>query len=324
MRHLATPTRWIASAACLASLFVTVVGLAFTAHAEVPAAHDARLATILARATDRRVSTERGIVRIIGFAKAKAHHGAIFFIHGDPDWHRSGAFTAKLRDEETRVLADHLAWLERKAAQGADAVYFVARTGMFGSDGETTEFRREDSYLSIGHAIDKVVAADGIKSAALVGHSGGAAVALYHAIALPSPDVRCYALASGVYNIAAMAEFMRLQKRPGTDVAAIDTTKVAAAAFVPIPATLVSKLKYFEPLFRIGDIPSDPRRRFIAISDRRDRTAPFFASADLVARLQALGHRATLVEADTKAPSYHYTYDAALASAAACLAGGTH
>lgn len=324
MRHLATLARLIGCTGWLAALLVTAATLAQPARAEAPAVHDARLATILSRATDRHVSTERGIIRIIGFAKAKARHGAIFFIHGDPDWHRSGAYTEKLRDEETRVLAGHLDWIERRSAQGPDAVYFVARTGMFGSDGETMEFRREDSYLSIGRAIDKVIEADGIKSAAIVGHSGGAAVALYHAIALPSPGVRCYALASGVYNIGAMAEFMRLQKRPDTNVAAIDTTKVAAAAFTPIPASLVSKLKYFEPLFRIGDIPRDPNRQFFAISDRRDRTAPFFASADLVTRLQALGHRAALVEASTKPPSYHYTYDAAVATAAACLAAGAH
>lgn len=309
-------------AAWLVVLCVAFAVAVRSAHAEAPAVHEARLATILARATDQHVPTERGIVRIIGFGTAKARHGAIFFIHGDPDWHRSGAYTAKLRDEETRVLADHLEWIERKAAQGPNAVYFVARTGMFGSDGETMEFRREDSYLSIGRAIDKVVAAGGIKTAAIVGHSGGAAVALYHAIALASPDVRCYALASGVYNIGAMAEFMRLQKRPDTNVATIDATKLAATAFAPIPATLVSKLKYFEPLFRIRDIPRDPNRRFFAIADRRDRTAPFFASADLVTRLVALGHRAAIVEASARPPSYHYTYDAALGTASSCLATG--
>jgi pimeloyl-ACP methyl ester carboxylesterase len=317
-----THRRRMASACRLAGFLVLVTVFAPLASAEAPRSQDDRLAAILTRAADKRIATERGVIRIVGFGTAKARQGAIFFIHGDPDWHRSGAYSETLRAEETRVLADHLDWMQRTAAKGRHAVYFVARTGMFGSDGETTEFRSEDSYLSIGRAIDKVIEADGITAAAIVGHSGGAAVALYHAIALARREARCYALASGVYNIGAMAEFMRLQKRPDADVATIDATKIAATAFMPIPPSLVSKLKYFEPLFRIRDIPKSDDRQIAAISDRRDRIAPFFASADLVARLKAAGHRAVLVEAAARGPSYHYTYDAAIGAAVSCLAGG--
>ena len=291
-------------------------------HADVPQGPQARLAATLGRGVDRNISTERGNIRIVGFGQAKARQGAIFFIHGDPEWHRIGDYAQSVRDEEARVFANHLEWLRTVASKGRYATYFVARTGMFGSDGETAEFRREDAYLAIGHAIDKVIARDGITAAAIVGHSGGAAVALYHAIALPNVAARCYALASGVYNIGAMAEFMRLQKLGGTDVASIDRTALAPIAFTPMPVEIATKLKYFEPLFRIKDMPTDASRQIIAVSDRRDTTTPFFASADLVDRMKALGHRALLVEGQAKPPGYHYTYDAALAAAGACLDAG--
>ncbi len=320
-RHLLTPFIAVLRAAVVC-VVLAALGMPDYAGAEDPGGgQQARLAAVLARGQDRQISTERGTIRIISFAANKARHGAIFFIHGDPEWHRIGAFSQSLRDEEAKVLANHLEWLRGVAAAGKFATYFVARTGVFGSEGESLEFRREDSYLSIGHAIDTVIAKDGVGSAAIIGHSGGAAVALYHVIALANPTVRCYALASGVYNIGAMAEFMRIQKEKKADVAAIDRTQLAAMAFTPLPPAMVMKFKYFEPLFRIGEIPPAPERQILIVSNRRDVTAPYFASADLVDRLRSLGHRAALVEAAAKPPTYHYTYDTALDVAGACLTG---
>ena len=224
-----------------------------------------------------------------------------------------------MRNDEARVLVNHLDWLRQVAASGPYATYFVARTGVFGSDGQSSEFRSEDSYLSIGHAIDAVITADAIQNAALIGHSGGAAVALYHAAALPSAAVKCYALASGVYNIGAMAEFMRLQKDATVAVADIDRATLTARAFLPLSPAMVAKFKYYEPLFRISDMPANPTREIYAVSNRRDTTAPYFASADLIDRLRARGHRASLVEAKAKPPTYHYTYQPALDTAATCL-----
>ena len=296
-----------------------------TLRADDPGGQQARLASVLSRGLDRNIATERGNIRIIGFGQGtgsgqgKARAGAIFFIHGDPEWHRIGAFSQNLRDEETRVLANHLEWLRSIAARTPYATYFVARTGVFGSDGESLEFRREDSYLSIGHAIDAVMTRDGVRSAAIIGHSGGAAVALYHAIALPNPAAKCYALASGVYNIGAMAEFIRIQKANESDIAAIDRSKLAAIAFAPMPPEMVNRLKYFEPLFRLSEIPADPARQILAVANRRDATAPYFASADLVDRLKSLGHRASLVDAAAKPPTYHYTYETAIETAVSCL-----
>ncbi len=279
-----------------------------------------RLSGVLARAVDRNISTERGNIRIIGFGESKSRGGALFFIHGDPEWHRIGAFTQNLRAEEDRVLANHLEWLRGVAARTNVATYFVARTGVFGSDGESLEFRREDSYLSIGRAIDTVMARDGVHNAAIIGHSGGAAVALYHAIALPSPAVRCYSLASGVYNIGAVAEFIRIQKQKDPAVASIDRTRLAPLAFTPMPPEMAARLKYFEPLFRLPEMPADPARKVFVVSDRRDAIAPYFASADLADRLQKLGHQAVLIEAAAKPPTHHYTYDAAVDVALGCLA----
>ena len=303
----------------IVGVVLPLLAVAASALAEGPTSQQARLASSVAQGLDRRINTERGGIRVISFGKAKAKQGAVFFIHGDPEWFRIGAFSEAVRDEETRVLANHLDWLRGIAAQGRYATYFVARTGVFGSDGETSEFRREESYLSVGHAIDKVIAADGITSAALVGHSGGAAVALYHAIALPSPAVHCYALASGVYNIGAMAEFTRLQKQAGADVSKIDRATLSPGSFAPMPPEMVSKFKYFEPLFGLSELPVNPRRHIIAVSNRRDKTAPFFASDDLVARLKAAGHNAELVEGAARPPAYHYTYDAGVKAAAGCL-----
>lgn len=315
-----SPTRWHTGVWTL-GLVLPLLAAVVPADADVPGSQQARLATSIAQGLDRRINTERGGIRVISFGKAKAKQGAIFFIHGDPEWFRIGAFSDAMRDEETRVLANHLDWLRGIAAEGRYATYFVARTGVFGSDGETSEFRREESYLSIGHAIDKVIEADGIPAAALVGHSGGAAVALYHAIALPNPVVSCYALASGVYNIGAMAEFTRLQKQAGVDVSKIDRATVGPGSFVPMPPEMVSKFKYFEPLFRLSELPVNPRRHIIAVSNRRDKTAPFFASDDLVARLKAAGQNAELVEGAARPPAYHYTYEAGIKAASACLNG---
>ena len=314
---------WFCSLARRALTGLAIVSplLATQVHAEAPAVADPRLAAALAQSLDRRINTERGGIRIVGYGQAKAKNGAIFFIHGDPEWHRIGAFSQTLRDEETRVLANHLDWLRTIAAQGRYATYFVARTGMFGSDGETSEFRREEAYLSIGHAIDTVIEKDGIKSAAIVGHSGGAAVALDHAISRPSAAVPCYALASGVYNIGAMAEFQRYKKQPASDVTKIDKTKLGPVTFTPLPPDMVLKFKYYEPLFHIVAIPQNPARRILAVANRRDQTAPYFASEDLVGRLKALGHNAELIEGAARPPAYHYTYESAIKAAAACLGG---
>ena len=300
----------------LAVLTQIVAGAAF---ADEPGGQRARLAAVLARGLDRNIATERGNIRIIGFGQGKARSGALFFIHGDPEWHRIGAFSQNLRDEEARVLANHLEWLRTIAARTNVATYFVARTGVFGSEGETLEFRREDSYLSIGHAIDTVVTRDNIRTAAIIGHSGGAAVGLYHAIALPNPSVKCYALASGVYNIGAMAEFIRIQRQKDTDIAKIDRSQLGSTAFAPMPPEMVNRLKYFEPLFRLTELRTDPTRQIFAVANRRDATAPYFASADLVERLKTQGHRASLVEAAAKPPTYHYTYETALETALSCL-----
>ena len=315
-----TPPRWRARAWTL-GLLVPLLATVVPADADVPGGQQARLATSIAQGLDRRINTERGGIRVISFGKAKAKQGAIFFIHGDPEWFRIGAFSDAMRDEETRVLANHLDWLRGIATEGRYATYFVARTGVFGSDGETSEFRREESYLSIGHAIDKVIEADGITAAAMIGHSGGAAVALYHAIALPNQVVSCYALASGVYNIGAMAEFTRLQKQAGADVSKIDRATLSPGSFSPMPPEMVSKFKYFEPLFRLSELPANRDRHIIAVSNRRDKTAPFFASDDLVARLKAAGHSADLIEAAARPPTYHYTYEAGIKAATGCLNG---
>ena len=229
----------------VAMVLVCAAGIEGSARADDPGGSTGRLTAILARGNDQRVITERGAIRIIGFGQSKAKNGAIFFIHGDPEWFRLGAFTSSLRDQETQVLANHLEWLRRIAARGKYATYFVARTGVFGSDGETSDFRREDSYLSIGHAIDQVIKRDGIKAAAIAGHSGGAAVTLYHAIDLPNSRVPCYVLASGVYNLGAMAAFMRAKKVGDGEPAGHERTKLAALAFTPMPTDMALKLKYF-------------------------------------------------------------------------------
>ncbi len=304
---------------CLTSALLSYL-VCYGATAQVPDSPNVRLATVLARSLDRNIATERGNIRIIKFGNGGARAGALFFIHGDPQWHRTGAFSKNLRDEEARVLANHLEWLRSIAARTNLATYFVARTGVFGSDGETLEFRREDSYLSIGHAIDTVIARDAVRHAAIIGHSGGAAVALYHAIALPSAAARCYALASGVYNIGAMAEFLRLQRQKDIDIAAIDRRTITAVAFAPMTPDEAMRLKYFEPLFRVGDLSADPARQIFAIANRRDTTAPYFASVDLVERVKKQGHRAALVEAAAKPPTYHYTYDTSVETALSCLA----
>jgi pimeloyl-ACP methyl ester carboxylesterase len=287
--------------------------------ADAPTGQEVRLAAVLTHGLDRRINTERGGIRIIRFGQPQAKARAIFFIHGDPEWHRIGAFSQNLRDEETRVLANHLEWLRSIAAETHTTTYFVARTGLFGSDGETSEFRREDSYLSIGHAIDSVIDKDHIHHAAVVGHSGGAAVALYHAIDLSGPTVRCYVLASGVYNIGAMAAFMGIQKQPGADVAKIDRSTFNAKVFAPMPAEMASKFKYFEPLFHLSEMPKNPERLILAVSDRHDLTAPYFASADLIDRLKTLGQRAELLDANAKPPTHHYTYEPAIRAALSCL-----
>ena len=63
----------------------------------------------------------------------------------------------------------------------------------------------------------------------------------------------------------------------------------------------------------------NPARQILAVSHRRDQTAPYFASEDVVARLKELGHRAQLINVDARPPAFHYTYEGAMREAASCL-----
>ena len=119
----------------------------------------------------------------------------------------------------------------------------------------------------------------------------------------------------------AMVEFMRIQKSGETEVAKLDHATVPPAAFTPMPAEMASRYRYFEPLFHLEQMREDTQRRIVAVSSRRDRVAPFFASDELVVRLKALGHKAILIETPAQPPTFHYTYEPAIAATLACLAG---
>jgi len=303
----------------LCAILVCTLGTA--APAAEPGSNPARLDGVLVRDLDRKIQTERGAIRIIRLGHSQGRRDAIFFIHGDPDWHRIGSFSQSIRDDERKALTNHLEWLRNFGQRAKVTVYFVARTGMFGSEGETSEFRHEDSYMAVSRAINAVVEQDSLTGEAIVGHSGGAAVALYHAIRMPTASARCYVLASGVYNLGAMAAFSDLQKTKGVDPSRVAKEQLPPVAFAPLPPVMATKLKYFEPLFHVATIEKDPRRSFFAVTDRRDTIAPYFASENLIERLTALGHQARLVETATRAPTHHFTYDAAMDTAATCLKG---
>jgi len=209
---------------------------------------------------------------------------AAFYFHGD-------LLEGKL------VIAgayrDNRASVQRKAAESLARLngvpyIVVARPGAYGSSGLHTERRRLKEYLSLNAALDAIKARYGLEEIHLAGQSGGATT-VGALLTLGRTDVVCAAASSGGYDALARARDIAMQTSQtwrGCDSHGI--------------------CNVYNVTDHVDGVAKSSRTRIFVIGDPTDTNTAFRYQAAFAEKLQAAGHRVSLLEGKAGGPQHHH------------------
>jgi pimeloyl-ACP methyl ester carboxylesterase len=223
---------------------------------------------------------------------------AIFYLHGDVT-----RYDAKRPESE--LLNPYKAWLDKASRDNKLDIFFIARPGYLGSDGDSKNKRSKLSLQMIAKIIEKLQNDGNYKNIAVWGHSGGGSAAV-GLLSVTNLKFSCIVAASAGYHLDILrrhrpGETFEVERYYGKDAVAEYDAKVYDAA------------KY-RSLIKI-----DPRRRIILMGDPRDSLAPFESSVLLANDLLRDGHNVDLKDVIATDYQHHNTVAASFYETVKCL-----